>query len=176
MGFDYLNLVIVLGTTLFPSLVFVYFSLRSLGWKKNGRILSAMFVWLVWLMVVIPTYIGILSQRVQFGFRGSMTRIMFEFVALLLVGLLGLLSVFVTTRFLRRRQTRTENVGFESLEGLVTPNTTLHASFFINLAAIAGLGGSLAVGIILDDIYRGRISASEHRICPAHEVCFGIYD
>lgn len=177
MRFDFTNLVIIVGATLLPSLICVYISLRSLGWKHNGRILSAMFIWSVWLLVVIPTYIGILSLRAQFGYRGSMTRLMFEFAALLIVGLLGLLSVFVTTRFLRRRQTRTENVGFESVEGLATPNATLQASFFINLAAIAGLGGSIAVAMIVDDVYYDRFSEkSKQEIRSEQGLRFPIHD
>ena len=99
-----------------------------------------------------------------------MSRLFLEFVYLLIVGVAGLLSVFVTTRFL---QWRKQDEGTNSLdynEVSATGNATLHKAFFINLAAIIGFGASLALAIIIDDIYYNRFSE------PEQKISFGIYD
>jgi hypothetical protein len=88
----------------------------------------------------------------------------------------GLFSVFVATRFLRRNEVKKETSLFEDLEATATSTVTLHKALFINLAAIVGFGASLAVAILIDDIYYHRFSNSEQKICSEQGICFAIYD
>lgn len=106
-----------------------------------------------------------------------MSRLYLEFVGLFLVGIAGLIGVFVTTRFLRRREQKEETSSFEYLEAAATNTaTTLHKAFFVNLAAIVGLGVSLSVAILIDDIYYNRFSESKEKVCAEQGICFAIYD
>ena len=99
-----------------------------------------------------------------------MSRIFLEFVYLLVVGLAGLFSVFVTTRLLQRQKQDEGVNSFDYVEVSNMGNATLYKAFFINLAAIIGFGASLASAMIIDDVYYNRFSE------PEQKTNFAIYD
>ena len=176
MNVDLLLPILIVAAILLSSLVCVYFSLRLQGWKQKGRILSAIVIWFVWFIFGCATYIGFLWFCGPPKYTSSMSRLYLEFVGLLFVGFGGLFSVFVTTRILQQRELKKETSLFESLEATSTSSVTLHKAFFINLAAIVGFGASLAVAILIDDIYFNRFSDSKQKICSEEGICFTIYD
>ena len=170
MNPDFVSPIIIVSTILASSWGCVYFVLRFLGWKQRRRFSNAILIWIVWFVVVCSLYVSFQLLSGPIRYTPTMSRLFLEFVYLLIVGVAGLLSVFVTTRFL---QWRKQDEGTNSLdynEVSATGNATLHKAFFINLAAIIGFGASLALAIIIDDIYYNRFSE------PEQKISFGIYD
>jgi len=170
MNFGLISPIITVSTILASSWGCVYFSLRLLGWKQRGRLVNALLIWTVWFAVVCSLYIGfrLLSGPIRYDW--SMSRIFLEFVYLLVVGLAGLFSIFVTTRLLQRHQQDEGANPFDYVEVSNSGNATLYRAFFINLAAIIGFGASLASAMIIDDLYYNRFSE------PEQKTSFAIYD
>ena len=170
MNFGLIAPIIIVSTILASSWGCVYFSLRLLGWKQRGRLVNALLIWIVWFAVVCSLYIGFQWLSGPTRYDASMSRVFLEFVYLLVVGLAGLFSVFVTTRFLQWRKQDEGFNPFDYVEVSNTSNATLYKAFFINLAAIIGFGAALASAMIIDDVYYNRFSE------PEQKTSFAIYD
>lgn len=170
MNLGFLSPIFIASAILICSLACVSLALRSLGWKAKGRLFNAIFIWVVWIVVVSSTYIGFQLLGGPVGYTPTMSRLVLEFVFLLSVGFSGLLSVFATTRFLLRKMVSRDVLSVEYLEVTTSKNATLQKAFFINLAAFFGLLVSIALAVVIDDIYYDRFSDSTPK------TSFGVYD
>jgi hypothetical protein len=180
MNVDFILPIIIGGAILASSLGCVYFSLRLLGWEQKSRLSNSILIWLVWFVVECLVYIlSYIFSRLFFGpigYSASIFRLTIEIVSLLGVLFAGMLSVFLTTKFIRRRQPEADLDLFKPLVNSGSRNSSIYNAFFINLAAIIGICSSFALTQIFDDIYYNRFSDSEQKICSEQGVCFTIYD
>lgn len=169
MNVNFTSSEIILGVILAASFSCLYVSLGTLGWR-GGRLIKAIFVWTSWLFVVFSLFTFLHFLGGPIGYSSSMGRFSLEFVFLVLAGFAGLLTVFVTTTWLHKRQQDKDSSQGDFFGFPESNKPTLQKAFFINLAAILGFGASWALAMIVDDIYYDRFSE------PKVKTSFTIYD